>query len=178
VNVIHCNQLTSKVDGGITGSRLRWSILQCVTPQYGNRVSISLGNSGLCWTVFARNRDTAVPAEGNGDLQTLICVLVARPRRCLTLSMSPDKTEWRLISATLCGWRRCFVADQLWLMKRIREEEEEDCTYAFKMLKWPKLYADVLFKRNPWKKLHRKPQNYYTTITVHCAHCMDLHCLD
>ena len=31
-------------------------------------------------------RDTAVPAEGNGDLQTLICVLVARPRRCLTLS--------------------------------------------------------------------------------------------
>ena len=31
-------------------------------------------------------RDTAVPAEGNGNLQTLICVLVARPRRCLTLS--------------------------------------------------------------------------------------------
>ena len=28
----------------------------------------------------------AVPAEGNGNLQTLICVLVARPRRCLTLS--------------------------------------------------------------------------------------------
>jgi len=27
----------------------------------------------------AQNRDTAVPAEGNGDLQTLICVLVARP---------------------------------------------------------------------------------------------------
>ena len=38
--------------------------------------------------------------------------------------LSPDKTEWRLISATLCGWRRCFVADQLWLMTRIREEEE------------------------------------------------------
>ena len=28
--------------------------------------------------------------------------------------LSPDKTEWRLISATLCGWGRCFVADQLW----------------------------------------------------------------
>jgi len=38
--------------------------------------------------------------------------------------LSPDKTKWRLISATLCGWRRCFVADQLWLMTRIREEEE------------------------------------------------------
>ena len=35
---------------------------------------------------FRTDRDTAVPAEGNGDLQTLICVLVARPRRCLTLS--------------------------------------------------------------------------------------------
>jgi len=31
----------------------------------------------------------------------------------------PDKTEWRLISVTLC-----FVADQLWLMKRIRKEED------------------------------------------------------
>ena len=37
---------------------------------------------------------------------------------------SPDKTEWRLILATRCGWRRCFVADQLWFMARIREEEE------------------------------------------------------
>jgi len=41
--------------------------------------------------------------------------------------LSPDKTEWRLISATLCGWRCYFVADQLWLMTRIREEE--DCYY-------------------------------------------------
>ena len=34
-----------------------------------------------------------------------------------------DKTEWRLISATLCWWRRCFVADQLWFMTHIREED-------------------------------------------------------
>ena len=59
-----------------------------------NRVSISLGNSGLCWTIFARNSDTAVPAEGNGDLQTLICVLVARPRRCLTLSNTVPRQNW------------------------------------------------------------------------------------
>jgi len=96
-----------------------------VTPQSGNLVSTSLGNSGLCWTVFAWNRDTAVPAEGNGDLQTLIYVLVARSRRCPHCQiLNPDKTEWRLILATLCGWRWCFVADQLWLMTRIREEEE------------------------------------------------------
>jgi len=38
--------------------------------------------------------------------------------------LSPDNTEWRLISATICGWRQRFVADQLWLRKRIREEEE------------------------------------------------------
>ena len=38
-------------------------------------------------------------------------------------NLSPDKTEWRLISATLCGWRCCFVADQLWLMTRIQEED-------------------------------------------------------
>ena len=31
---------------------------------------------------------------------------------------------WRLISATLCGWRRCFVADQLWFTTHIWEEED------------------------------------------------------
>jgi len=54
----------------------------------------SLGNSGLYWTVFARNRDTAVPAEGNGDLQTLICVLVVRSRRCPTLSNHVPWQNW------------------------------------------------------------------------------------
>ena len=41
-----------------------------------------------------------------------------------TVESCPDKTEWRLISATLCGWRCCFVADQLRFMTRIQEEEE------------------------------------------------------
>ena len=59
-----------------------------------NQVSTSHGNSGLCWTVFARNMDTTVPAEGNGNLQTLICVLVARPRRCLTLSNPVPWQNW------------------------------------------------------------------------------------
>jgi len=27
----------------------------------------------------------------------------------------PDKAEWQLILDTLCRWRHCFVADQLWL---------------------------------------------------------------
>ena len=42
---------------------------------------------------------------------------------CQILSL--DKTEWQLISNTLCGWRHCFVADQLWFMTRIWEEEEK-----------------------------------------------------
>jgi len=58
--------------------------------------------------------------------------------------LSPDKTEWRLISATLCGWRRCFVADQLWLMTRIREEEEwsMSCLVAFCATWW---YASAAY---------------------------------
>jgi len=50
--------------------------------------------SGLCWTVCARNRDTAVPEEGNGDLQTLICVLVAGPRRWPTLLNLVPWQDW------------------------------------------------------------------------------------
>ena len=44
--------------------------------------------------LFARNRDIAVPGEGNGDLQTLICVLVARPRRCPTSSNPVPWQNW------------------------------------------------------------------------------------
>jgi len=80
-----------------------------------------------CWL-------TAVPAEGNGNLQTQICVLVARPRRCLTLSNPVPWQNW-MAAYLSCWWRRCFVADQLWLMKRIREEEEDwllrFCCYWF-----------------------------------------------
>jgi len=47
----------------------------------------------LCWTVFAWNRETAVPAEGNGDWQTLICVLVARP----TLSNPVPWQNWMAV---------------------------------------------------------------------------------
>ena len=36
----------------------------------------------------------------------------------------PNKTAWRLISATLCGWRRCFMADQLWLTTRIEKKKK------------------------------------------------------
>jgi len=54
---------------------------------------------------------------------------------CRTLS--PDKTEWRLISATLCRWRRCFMADQLWLMTRIREEDSlAQCGRSSHMQAW------------------------------------------
>jgi len=35
-----------------------------------------------------------MPAEGNGNLQTLICVLVVRPRRCLTLSNPVPWQNW------------------------------------------------------------------------------------
>ena len=91
----------------------------------------SLGNSGLCWTVFARNMDTAVSAEGNGDLQTLICVLVARPRRCLTL-LNP--VPWQNWMAAYLGYTlRMKTLFRGWSIMvndthiREEEEEEEDC---------------------------------------------------
>ena len=100
-----CGRLASGVDGGMAGGRLRWSILAwCVTPQSGGRVSTSLGSGGLCWAVFARSGGTAVPAEGDGSLQTLICVLVARPRRCLTLSNPVPWRDW-MVACLGCALR-------------------------------------------------------------------------
>jgi len=97
--------------------------------------------------LFALNRDTAVPAEGNGDLQTLNHWSVSLWRdpddvSCCRI-LSPDKTEWQLISATLCRWRRCFVADQLWLMKRICEEED-----------WTEPFLYIYYTRYPHNASH------------------------
>ena len=86
------------------------SHLVCDPTICGNRVSTSLGNSGLCWTVFAHNGDTVVPAEENGDLQTLICVLVARPRRCLTLS---NPVPWQ-------NWMVAYLGYTLWMKTLFR----------------------------------------------------------
>jgi len=57
--------------------------------------------------------------------------------------LSPDKTKWRLISATLCGWGCCFMADQLWFMKRVREEEDsKTVSFVFKILWFTSLIMD------------------------------------
>ena len=72
-----------------------------------------------------------MPAEGNGDLQILILVLVARLRRCLTTHI----VESCLLTKLNGGLSRLhsadedavsFVADQLLLMTRIREEEDRN----------------------------------------------------
>jgi len=108
----------------------------------------------------------------------VICVLVTRPRdnvsHCRILS--PDKTEWRLISATLCKWRRCFVADQLWLMKCIREEEDYilfkkeswqliriSCVHESCNQKWTihttKMFKVCNFSKCWWRRLYHDDKN-------------------
>ena len=71
--------------------------------------------------------------------------------------LSPDITEWWLISATLCGWRRCFVADKLWLMKRIRKEEDDKFSlyHTESTLQWLDIMCYLLYLNWIWtKRLH------------------------
>ena len=77
--------------------------------------------------------------------------------------LSPDKTEWWLISATLCGWRRCFVADQLWFMTRVREEEED----WLLVRRWSSTKLDAWYTSN-WKvrHLHTWPTTYSLLLTA------------
>jgi len=65
--------------------------------------------------------------------------------------LSPDKTARRLISATLCRWRCCFVADQLWFMTRIREEVE--LSYDDKIS-----FADTLWLLKAGTSTNTKPE--------------------
>ena len=71
-------------------------------------------------------RDTTVSAEGNGDLQTLICVLAARPRRCPTLS---NPVLWQ-------SWMAAYP----------------DCTLQMKTLfpGWPNMVRDMPVRRRRW----------------------------
>ena len=105
--------------------RHNWKSAQVVNShlQAGNRVSTSLGNSGLCWTVFVQNGHCGACRRKWRLTDTDLCPCGETQTMSHIVESCPDKTECRLISATLCGWRRCFVADQLWLMKCIREEE-------------------------------------------------------
>jgi len=102
------------------------------------------------------------------------------------LILSPDKTEWRLISAILCGWGRCFVADQLWLMTRIREEEDYFMEYSVQyeqngcsILKfhWRKMWAhdfqwvrsvEYLLRNYVWI-MGCQISNYTTNATLGCV---------
>ena len=82
--------------------KYHWSLL--------NRFHTEQGHCGACRTKW-RLTDISVSLWRDPDDVSHCRIL------------SPDKTKWRLILATLCRWRRCFVADQLWLLKRIQEEE-------------------------------------------------------
>ena len=82
--------------------RQQWSLL--------NRFRTEQGHCGACRRKWWLTETDLCPC---GKTQMMSHIVKSCP---------PDKTEWRLISATLCGWRHCFVADQLWFMTRVREE--------------------------------------------------------
>jgi len=89
---------------GFNLPRQQWSLL--------NHFRTEQGHCGACKKEMATYRHWSVSLWRDPD----------DVPHCRILS--PDKTEWRLISTTLCRWRRCFLADQLWFMTRIREEED------------------------------------------------------
>jgi len=81
--------------------RQQWSLL--------NRFRTEQGHCGACRRKWRLTDTDLCPC---GETQTMSHIVES----------CPDKTEWWLILATLCGWRRCFVAEQLWFMTCIRED--------------------------------------------------------
>jgi len=93
-------------------------------------------------------RDTAVPAEGNGDLQTLICIIVARPRRCSTLS---NPVPWQNWMAAYLGY-----------------------TLRMKMLfhGWPVMVHDTHTRRRRWSLWAENLSSVSTTLSLLCVLCL------
>jgi len=72
----------------------QWSLLNCFRTEQGH-----------CDACRRKWRLTDTDLCPCGETQTMFHIVESCP---------PDKTEWRLISATLFRWWRCFVADHLW----------------------------------------------------------------
>jgi len=97
--------------------RQQWSLL--------NRFRTVQGHCGACRRKWRLTETDLCPC---GKTQLMFHIVKSCP---LT------KLEWRRISTTLCWWRRCFVADQLWFMACIREEEEEcSCSHIIEHVRY------------------------------------------
>jgi len=76
---------------------------------------------------------TAVPAEGNGDLQTLICVLVARPRQCSTLSNPVPRQNWMVAYLGYTLWMKTLFRGWPVIVHNTNTRRRSDC---FTMTIW------------------------------------------
>ena len=90
--------------------------------------------------------------------------------------LSSDKVEWHLIKAALCRWRRCFLADQLWFMTRIREEDiiiHNSLLHSFKQTHvhgwWCQSYLKCFKTLCWWCKIHI---NTYTNLNNEALYSM------
>ena len=130
----------------------------------------------LCWTVFAWNRDTAVPAGGNDDLQTLICVLVARPRRCPTLSNPGLWQNWMVaylgyslrMKTLFRGWP--IIVNNTHTRRRFDAWPECSTTGCPNKKMTPTVFH--CYCQNHWEFWR---QHFYSNIVVTSTHSIQFH---
>jgi len=79
-----------------------------------NRFRMEQGHCGACRTKWRLTDTDLCPC---GETQTMSCLTLSNP---VPIKLNGG-LSWLHSADT---WRCCFVADQLWLMKCIREEEE------------------------------------------------------
>jgi len=64
--------------------------------------------------------------------------------------------------AALCRWRRCFLAEQLWFMTRIREKEEVYCRYFLAAYDVAEFYIwSLLAASTRWRHESRDHSHLY-----------------
>jgi len=129
------------------------------------------------WSVACR--DTAVPAEGNGDLQTLICVPVARPRRCPTLSNPVPWQNWMAVYLGYTRWMKTLFRGWPVMVHDMRTKEEEvarndlliprtrTANYGPLALPCPVRHAGIVCCHN-WSLLHWHCSSSVTDSKLYC----------
>ena len=130
--------------------RQQWSLL--------NRFSTEQRHCGACRRKWRLTDTDLCPC---GETQTKSHIVESSPLTKLNGSLS------RLHSADE-GWRCCFVADQLWFMTRIREEEEDGPNILVLGSLTPKIYGSMI--RTPkGTSLHGMTRFVPSLVQIRCA---------
>jgi len=129
--ILRCRQC---FDPRLLRSDSEWLVCKLTWRHYRQTALDSTGR--LCFPVTHNTLSHGTGTlKGNSDLQTLICVVVARPRRCLTSSNTVPWQNWMAAYLGYTRWRAMRVRVHFKHLLSSKQVSQEVTNFFIKILK-------------------------------------------